>query len=88
MASKKNGTIYTGVTNNLDRRVNEHKQKLTGGFTSKYNVNHLVYYEEFNDINLAIAREKQIKGWLRKKKTTLIESMNPGWNDLSDSWHE
>jgi putative endonuclease len=88
MANKKNGTIYIGVTNNLVRRVHEHKQKLTPGFTSRYGLNRLVYSEDFNDIRIAIAREKQIKGWLRKKKLTLIESMNPEWNDLSEGWYE
>jgi putative endonuclease len=88
LASKKNGTLYTGVTNDIERRVYEHKHKLTPGFTSRYNVNRLVYYEEFNDIRDAIAREKQIKGWLRKKKIALIESMNPNWDDLSAGWYE
>ena len=88
LASKKNGTLYTGVTNDIERRVYEHKHKLTPGFTSRYNVNRLVYYEEYNDIRDAIAREKQIKGWLRKKKIALIESMNPNWDDLSAGWYE
>jgi putative endonuclease len=76
MASKSR-VIYTGVTNNLERRVDEHKNKLVEGFTSKYNVNRLVYFEETNDVNAALNREKQIKGWLRAKKITLIESVNP-----------
>jgi putative endonuclease len=88
LASKKNGTLYTGVTNDIERRVYEHKHKLTPGFTSRYNVNRLVYYEEYNDIRDAIAREKQIKGWLRKKKIALIESTNPNWDDLSTGWYE
>lgn len=88
MASKKNGTIYTGVTNNLRRRVYEHKSKLVPGFTSRYGVSQLVYYEENSDIRLAIAREKQIKGRLRRKKVALIESMNPQWKDLSEGWNE
>lgn len=79
-------TLYTGVTNNLHRRVYEHKQKLIKGFTSKYNITKLVYYEEYNDINDAIRREKQIKGWSRKKKIELIESFNPEWKDLSEEW--
>jgi len=87
MANKKNGTIYTGVTNNITRRVNEHKRELTPGFTSKYGLNRLVYFEELNDIRMAIAREKQIKGWLRRKEIALIESMNPNWYDLSEGWH-
>ena len=81
-------TLYTGVTNNLIRRVYEHKQKLIAGFTQKYNINRLVYYEETSDIREAIAREKQIKGWLRAKKIALIESMNPEWHDLSAGWYE
>ena len=88
LASKKNGTLYTGVTNDIERRVYEHKHKLTPGFTSRYNVNRLMYYDEYNDIRDAIAREKQIKGWLRKKKIALIESMNPNWDDLSEGWYE
>ena len=75
-------TIYTGVTSDLSRRVYEHKNKLIEGFTKKYNVDILVYYEETNDVNAAIAREKQIKGWIRRKKVELIESVNPDWKDL------
>ena len=81
-------TLYTGVTNNLIRRIYEHKNKLIPGFTAKYNITTLVYFEETNDIKAAIAREKQIKGWLRIKKINLIESMNPDWKDLSDGWYE
>ena len=69
------------------RRVNEHKHKLLAGFTAKYNITQLVYYEETNDIQSAIAREKQIKGWLRKKKIALIRSVNPRWQDLSADWY-
>jgi putative endonuclease len=76
-------TLYTGVTNNLLRRVYEHKNKLIEGFTNKYNITKLVYYEQFFDIREAISKEKQIKGWLRKKKIDLIESKNPKWLDLS-----
>ncbi|CAG0990443.1 hypothetical protein ANRL3_02740 [Anaerolineae bacterium] len=79
-------TLYTGVTNDLERRVYQHKHKLTSGFTSKYNIDHLVYFEVFSDIREAIAREKQIKGWLRAKKIALIESINPKWADLSADW--
>ncbi len=75
-------TLYTGVTNNLVRRVYEHKNKLMEGFTKKYNINRLVYFEVFNNIEGAIRREKQIKGWVRKKKIALIESINPEWKDL------
>ena len=76
-------TIYTGVNNDLSRRVYEHKNKLTPGFTKKYNVDILVYYEATTDVGAAIAREKQIKGWVRSKKVELIESVNPDWKDLS-----
>ncbi|MAU01604.1 MAG: endonuclease [Anaerolineaceae bacterium] len=84
--SSKSGTLYTGMTNNLARRVYEHKHKLTPGFTKKYNVNRLVYYEVFSQVRDAIAREKAIKGWLRQKKIALIESFNPTWSDLSEEW--
>ncbi len=85
MASKSR-VLYTGVTNNLQRRVYEHKQKQIQGFTSKYNITRLVYFEVAIDINAALLREKQIKGWLRAKKTALIESQNPNWTDLSEDW--
>lgn len=75
-------TLYVGVTNDLHRRVDEHIKGVTSGFTSKYKINRLVYYEHFEDIGGAIAREKEIKGWLRRKKITLIESINPKWSDL------
>ena len=80
------GMLYTGVTNNLERRVFEHKTKLVPGFTSKYNLTQLVYYESTDSIDVAISREKQIKGWLRKRKVALIETMNPEWKDLSEEW--
>jgi putative endonuclease len=83
MTNKGNRALYTGVTNDLQRRVYEHKNKLVKGFTKKYNVIKLVFYEVCNDIESAILREKQIKGWLRAKKIALIESMNPEWRDLS-----
>lgn len=86
MASKRNGTLYTGMNNNLMRRVYEHKTKMRKGFASKYDVNKLVYYEQTDEVEYAILREKQIKGWLRRKKIDLIESLNPKWNDLSDDW--
>lgn len=85
MASR-SSTLYTGVTNNLKRRVYEHKNKLVPGFTAKYNINRLVYYDSTSDVNAAIGREKEIKGWLRAKKMALIESMNPTWEDLSEGW--
>ena len=79
-------TLYIGVTNDLVRRVMEHKAGKIKGFTSKYNINKLVYYEEGDDINSAIYREKELKGWKREKKIALIESLNPDWHDLSDDW--
>ena len=80
--TNKSRTLYTGVTNNLERRVYEHKQKLIPGFTTKYNISRLVFFEATQDIRAAIEREKQIKGWLRSKKIALIESVNPQWEDL------
>ena len=82
------GALYTGVTSDLARRVYEHQHKLVKGFTKKYNVSKLVYYEVGGDIAAAIAREKQIKGWRREKKVALIESMNPGWTDLAQEWED
>ena len=76
-------TLYTGVTNDLLRRVHEHKHKLVPGFASKYNLTRLVWYEAGDDISAVIGREKQIKGWLRARKVALIESLNPNWEDLS-----
>jgi putative endonuclease len=77
-------TLYTGVTNILRRRVHEHRQKLVPGFTKRYEMDRLVYYEVTEDVRSAIAREKQIKGWRREKKLDLIDSMNPGWENLGD----
>ena len=77
-------TLYTGITNNLNRRVYEHKNKLVEGFTKKYRINKLVYFEMFNKADDAIRREKQIKDWLRQKKLNLIDQMNPEWKDLSE----
>jgi len=76
-------TLYIGIIGNLHRRVYEHKQKLVNGFTKKYNIDKLVYYEITNDVNTAIAREKQIKKWRREKKIKLIEDFNPEWKDLN-----
>jgi len=84
MTNKNSTTLYTGVTNDLKRRVYEHKNKLVEGFTRKYNINKLVYYEIYEDIHEAIAREKQIKGGSRAKKISLIEEMNHDWKDLYD----
>ncbi len=78
--------IYVGVTNNLERRPYEHKYKLVQGFTAKYNVNKLVYFEETPDVNAALQREKEIKKWRREKKNNLVTSMNPEWQDLSEGW--
>ena len=85
LASKKNGTLYIGVTNNLLKRVYEHKNNLVEGFTQKYDVHNLVYYEIFRNIQDAITREKNIKKWKRKWKTELIEESNPNWEDLYDT---
>jgi putative endonuclease len=82
------GTLYTGITNNLQRRVYQHKKKLIDGFTKKYNVTRLAYYEVFYDVKDAITREKQIKGWRRSKKLDLIKSLNPTWRDLSEEWDD
>ncbi len=88
MTNKKNGTLYIGVTGNLERRVYEHKQKLIEGFTKKYNLHKLVYYESGTDVSSAITREKQLKKWLRKWKIELIEKENPDWVDLANDWYE
>ncbi len=82
MTNKDNRVLYTGVTNDLVRRVYEHKNKLINGFTSKYNLKKLVYYEIFDDVKYAISREKQIKAGSRQKKIGLIEKMNSSWDDL------
>jgi len=78
--------LYIGVTNNLERRLYEHRQKLIPGFTAKYHVTRLVYFEQSGAIRDAIAREKQLKGWRRAKKIALIESVNPSWRELSEAW--
>ena len=78
-------TIYVGITNNLVRRIYEHKQGLVEGFTKKYKVKNLVYFEETADVKNAIEREKEIKGWRRDKKVRLIKSVNPGWSDLYEN---
>ena len=82
LASKRNGTIYIGVTNDLQRRIVEHREKKIPGFTKRYGVTMLVYFEEYEDPRYAINREKQLKGWLRKKKLALIESVNPEWKEI------
>ena len=84
LASKRNGVLYIGVTNNLKRRVYEHKYNVIEGFTSKYLVHHLVYFESHQDVKYAISREKKIKKWNRNWKIRLIEKNNPKWKDLYD----
>ena len=86
MSSQNDTTIYVGVTNDLERRVSEHKSGLIPGFTQKYKCKKLVYYESFSDIEQAVGREKQLKGWVRRKKDALIDSVNPEWKDLSEGW--
>ena len=81
-------TLYTGVTSNLEKRVREHKLKLVPGFTERYNINKLVYYEITPDVEIAVSREKQIKGWVRSKKVALIDSTNPEWDDLAAEWFD
>jgi putative endonuclease len=82
------GTLYTGMTNNIFSRVMQHRAKETAGFTARYDVTRLVFYETLDTALAAIRREKQIKGWTRKKKIALIESVNPRWKDLSEGWGE
>ena len=81
-------TLYVGVTDNLERRVHEHKNKLIEGSTKRYGITNLVYYEVTNEIITAIQREKQLKGWMRNRKVALVESVNPIWKDLSEDWSE
>ncbi len=87
VTNKYNKVLYTGVTNNLSRRIYEHKSKKIEGFTKRYNLTKLVYFENTNDVSCAILREKEIKGWLRKKKLKLIEEMNPKWEDLTETYN-
>lgn len=87
LANWNNNVLYTGVTNNLERRLYEHKNNLIDGFTKKYNVHKLVYFDTTPDIYAAIEKEKQIKGWTRAKKNALIIQMNPEWVDLSYKWN-
>ena len=81
-------TLYTGVTNDLQRRVYEHKHKIVEGFTKKYNVVRLAYFEETSDIKAAIEQEKEIKAWRRSKKIASIKSVNPQWKDLAEDWYD
>jgi putative endonuclease len=85
--TNKSGTLYIGLTNNIKKRIYEHKNKLIEGFTKKYNIDRLLYFETFIDIDSAIAREKTLKGWLRKKKLDLIRASNPDWKDISEGWY-
>lgn len=87
MMSNVSKMIYTGMSGDLQRRVYQHKNKLIDCFTKKYNLYKLVYYEETDDVGYAIMREKQIKGWRREKKISLIEGMNPNWDDLAKEWY-
>ena len=88
LSNNSNNVVYIGVTNNLQRRMYEHKNKLVEGFTNRYNIDKLVHYEQYNDIKDAIGREKQLKGWVRKRKDELIETTNPNWCDLTQAWKE
>ena len=82
------GTLYIGITSNLERRMVEHKEGLVPGFTKQYSVDRLVYFEIYSDVRNAIRREKQLKGWRREKKMAWIESVNPSWKDLAKAWYE
>ena len=86
LASNRNGTLYIGVTNDLERRLYEHRNNLIEGFTNKYNVHHLVYYDDVNDIQSALQREKQLTRWTRKWKIEIIEKVNPAWRDLAEDF--
>ncbi len=86
MSDRHRGAIYVGVTSDLQQRVSQHRLAIIEGFSQKYHVNRLVYFEDTTEVLAAIAREKHIKGWTRAKKVALIESMNPRWEDLSESW--
>jgi len=84
--TNRSGILYAGITNNLVRRVAQHQSKEIDGFTKRYNVTQLVYYESTNDVRVALEREKQVKAWTRAKRVALIESMNPSWKDLAEEW--
>jgi putative endonuclease len=86
IVSSRTGTLYIGVTNNIERRMREHKSGEFEGFASAYQCNRLVYWESFDDVHKAIGREKQLKGWRRSKKIALVEAMNPRWEDLAEKW--
>ena len=84
LTNKTNTVMYIGVTNDLRRRLHEHKKEQIEGFTKKYHVHKLVYFEEYSEVNTAIAREKQLKHWIRTKKNCLVETKNPNWDDLGE----
>ena len=86
--TNRSGTLYIGLTNNIKKRIYQHTNKLINGFTKKYNIDRLLYFETFSDVYSAIAREKVIKGWVRKKKVELINGANPQWSDLSQGWYD
>ena len=88
MTNHPHGALYIGVTNSLERRSWQHKTGAQEGFTRRYGLKHLVYFEEFRDVRQALSRETQLKGWLRQKKIELIEKDNPGWVDLAAGWHD
>jgi putative endonuclease len=83
-----NKAMYVGVTNDLERRIYEHKNKVLNGFTEKYNINKLVYFEHTTDVTAALEREKEIKKWRSEKKNNLVQDQNPSWKDLSEEWRE
>ena len=87
IVASRSHTLYIGVTGNLHKRVFEHKNKTFPGFSAEYNCNRLVWFERYSDPRNAIAREKQLKGWVRRKKVALIENSNPTWDDLSEEWY-
>jgi putative endonuclease len=88
MMSNRSGTLYVGMTNDIERRVHEHKYERIDGFTKRYKTTRLVYYEDYPDAWSAIEREKQVKSWRRSKKVELIQEMNPTWKDLAEGWYE
>lgn len=88
LSNKRNGTLYIGTTNNLERRILEHKNKEIAGFSKKYETDKLIYFEDSGDVRSAIEREKQLKKWNRKWKLDLIEKSNPKWKDLSEGWFD
>ena len=88
MLTNRDGTLYTGVTGNLFRRVWQHREGTGSSFTARYNLDRLVWFEETDDITVAIAREKQIKSWRRKRKVDLVKANNRGWTDLAAGWYE